>query len=100
MRMNRKDLERTKQLQHPFATKLVPNPRQHFGLPLESRFYAPEIRWPDRVVSTVDARALEPNSWLTIAQRAVAPAQPSPSLSASSQTAKNHQSGAPDGSTG
>ncbi len=44
--------------------------RQHFGLPEGSRIHALEIRWPDRVLSLIDARALQPGSLLTITRRA------------------------------
>lgn len=45
--------------------------RQHFGMPLESRIIALEVRWPDRVLSLIDGRALQPGSLLTITRRAV-----------------------------
>ena len=44
--------------------------RQHFGMPLESRIIALEVRWPDRVLSLIDGRALQPGSLLTITRRA------------------------------
>ncbi len=45
--------------------------RQHFGLPLESSIIALEVRWPDRVLSLIDVRALPPGILLTITRRAV-----------------------------
>ena len=44
--------------------------RQHFGLPPESRIIALEVRWPDRVLSLIDGRAIQPTSLLTITRRA------------------------------
>ncbi len=44
--------------------------RQHFGLPEGSGIHALEIRWPDRVLSLIDGRALQPGSLLTITRRA------------------------------
>ncbi|MDE0340012.1 MAG: CRTAC1 family protein, partial [Caldilineaceae bacterium] len=44
--------------------------RQHFGMPLESRIIALEVRWPDRALSLIDGRALQPGSLLTITRRA------------------------------
>ncbi len=44
--------------------------RQHFGMPLESRIIALEVRWPDRVLSLIDGRDLQPGSLLTITRRA------------------------------
>ena len=44
--------------------------RQHFGMPLESRIIALEVRWPDRGLSLIDGRALQPGSLLTITRRA------------------------------
>ena len=53
--------------------------RLHFGFPDESRIHALEIRWPDRSLSLIDGRMLQPNSILTITRR-VAPGQrPAPS---------------------
>ena len=51
--------------------------RQHFGLPLESSIIALEVRWPDRVLSLIDVRALPPGSLLTITRRAARTDQPS-----------------------
>ena len=44
--------------------------RQHFGLPDGSGIHALEIRWPDRVLSLIDVRALQPGSLVTITRRA------------------------------
>ena len=44
--------------------------RQHFGLPEGSGIHALEIRWPDRVLSLIDVRGLQPGSLLTITRRA------------------------------
>ncbi|MCY3901002.1 MAG: CRTAC1 family protein [Caldilineaceae bacterium] len=43
--------------------------RQHFGMPLESRIIMLEVRWPDRVLSLIDGRAIQPASLLTITRR-------------------------------
>ncbi len=43
--------------------------RQHFGLPEGSGIHALEIRWPDRVLSLIDVRALQPGSLLTVTRR-------------------------------
>lgn len=42
------------------------SPRQHFGLPLESRINALEIRWPDGIVSVISGREIQPHSRLQI----------------------------------
>ena len=44
--------------------------RQHFGIPLESRIIALEVRWPDRVLSLIDLPVIQPGSLLTITRRA------------------------------
>ncbi|MDE0080315.1 MAG: CRTAC1 family protein [Caldilineaceae bacterium] len=44
--------------------------RQHFGMPLESRIIMLEVRWPDRVLSLIDGRAIQPATLLTITRRA------------------------------
>ena len=44
--------------------------RQHFGMPPESRIIMLEVRWPDRVLSLIDGRAIQPASLLTITRRA------------------------------
>ena len=43
--------------------------RQHFGLPLDTSIIALEVRWPDRVVSLIDGRSLQPDSLLTVTRR-------------------------------
>ena len=43
--------------------------RQHFGMPPESRIIMLEVRWPDRVLSLIDGRAIQPASLLTITRR-------------------------------
>ena len=45
--------------------------RQQFGLPEGSGIHSLEIRWPDRVLSLIDGRALQPGSLVTITRRAV-----------------------------
>ena len=69
----------------PSATRLAPNPMQQFGRPAESKNSALEIRWPDRTVSMIDGRTLEPNRWLTITRRAADPAPSATSLPGSTQ---------------
>ncbi len=44
--------------------------RQHFGIPLESRIIALEVRWPDRVLSLIDVPVIQPGNLLTITRRA------------------------------
>ncbi|MCY3992144.1 MAG: CRTAC1 family protein [Caldilineaceae bacterium] len=44
--------------------------RQHFGMPPESRIIMLEVRWPDRVLSLIDGRAIQPATLLTITRRA------------------------------
>ncbi len=52
--------------------------RQHFGIPLESRIIALEVRWPDRVLSLIDVRALQPGSLLTVTRRTAQTDWPGP----------------------
>ena len=53
--------------------------RQHFGLPRDSRIIALEVRWPDRVVTLIDGRPLQPNSLLTVIRRTARTGQTAPS---------------------
>ena len=52
--------------------------RQHFGFPRESSIIALEVRWPDRVLSLIDVRALQPGSLLTITRLAARTELPAP----------------------
>ncbi|MDE0632965.1 MAG: CRTAC1 family protein [Caldilineaceae bacterium] len=53
--------------------------RQHFGLPRGSSIIALEVRWPDRIVSLIDGRSLQPNSLLTVTRRNPRAEQTAPS---------------------